>query len=178
ACAATARCRTADSAWASSEWFRGFAGWSTFVRLFRTRGCSTGCTPSQGPTTTYTTPQGTLLEELGVVKLGVDRVVNESWFRLSWMSKEPRRWRGHAGLCPRGGARDHPCGSGRGRHRREHLRVHRQREAGIDRHDPRDGAAEARRQMLAPRRHRLSCGTLSGPVDERDPGNRRVAGHR
>ena len=35
---------------------------------------------------------------------------------------------------------------GRRRHRGEHLRVHRQRQAGVDRRHPRDGAAQARRQ--------------------------------
>ena len=49
----------------------------------------------------------------------------------------------------------------RRRARREHVRVHRSRQAGIDRRDPRDGAAEARRPLLAPGRHRLPGRALS-----------------
>ena len=41
-CAATAACRTAASAWASSASSAGSAGWSTCARRFRIRGCCTG----------------------------------------------------------------------------------------------------------------------------------------
>ena len=42
-CAATARCRTAASAWASSAASAGSAASSTCARRFRTRACCTGC---------------------------------------------------------------------------------------------------------------------------------------
>ena len=49
----------------------------------------------------------------------------------------------------------------RRRARREHLRVHRHRQGGVDRRHPRDGGAQARRPLLAPHRHRLPRRALS-----------------
>ena len=72
------------------------------------------------------------------------------------------------GLAREARARDHARrGDGR-RAGREHVRLHRSRQAGIRRRDSRDGAAQARRPLHAARRHRLPGRALS----------RRAAGRR
>jgi hypothetical protein len=77
------------------------------------------------------------------------------------LPQEPRRRRGHA----RHGARGRPRNHERCQHcrsaGREHVRLHRLGEAGIDRRDSRDGGAETRRQLLAPGCHRLPGRALS-----------------
>ena len=47
-CVATAACRTRDSAWASSAWWRGSAAWTTCERRFRSQGLCTACIRKAG----------------------------------------------------------------------------------------------------------------------------------
>ena len=53
------------------------------------------------------------------------------------------------GLAQQAGHRAHPRRRRRRRARRQHLRLHRQGEAGVDRHHPRDGRAQEDRRLPA-----------------------------
>ena len=53
------------------------------------------------------------------------------------------------GLARRGGSRDHRRRSLGGRHRRQHVCVHRSRQGRVGRRDSRDGATEARRRRAS-----------------------------
>ena len=66
----------------------------------------------------------------------------------------------------------------RRRARRQHLRVHRLGEAGIDRRHPRDGAAQEGRRVPAADRDRLPGRAVSRRAASGDPGDRRRARHR
>ena len=82
------------------------------------------------------------------------------------------------GLAQEAGHELTPRRGGGGRPRREHLRLHRSREAGVDRHHPRDGRAEeggACRRLVV-------TGCLAeryrDELQEADPRDRRGARHR
>ncbi len=156
-CAATARCRTAASAWASSASWRGSAGSSTSARRFRSRACCTGCIRSDSVRMDHRarrdhgeraasrtrTPRSRHLH----VVIGLK--YNEDWTDLSRLSEEPRRLRGDARARPAGGTRADAGRRRRRRARRQHVRLHRLGEAGVDRRDPRDGGAQERRQRAS-----------------------------
>ena len=63
------------------------------------------------------------------------------------------------------------------RARRQYLRVHRSRQAGVNRRHPRNGGAQEERQLLAPGGHRLPRGTLSRRAEEGDSRDRCGARH-
>ena len=84
-CAATAPCRTAASAWASSASSPGSAGSSTCAKRSRTRGCCTGC----------------IRRELGIRHQNT----HEDRPDLPRLSEEPRRLRGDARARAAGGSR-------------------------------------------------------------------------
>src|SRR5262245_15801096 len=80
---------------------------------------------------------------------------NESWNDFARLSEEPRRLRGDARARSEIRPPAHPRRRGCRRSDREYLRVHRQGETGIDRHDSRDGRVEENGQMCAAGRDRL-----------------------
>ena len=82
------------------------------------------------------------------------------------------------GLAQNGGPRSDERPVGRRRPRREHLRLHRLGQAGVDRHDPRDGAAQERRRVPPSDRDRMPGGALPRRAEGADPRDRRGAGHR
>ena len=96
--------------------------------------------------------------------------------RQPGLPEEPRGQRGHAGP-PAARAATSWCAdaAGRRRHRREHLRLHRPRQAGVDRHHPGDGAREGDGPRAAPGGHRLPGAALRRRSCAGDPGDRRHA---
>ena len=100
---------------------------------------------------------------------------NEDWNDLPRLPQEPRRLRGDAGARPAGGARADPRRRRGRRARRQHLRLHRQGEAGVDRHHPRDGRAQEDRRLPDAGRDRLHGGALSRRAARADSGDRRGA---
>jgi hypothetical protein len=154
-CAGTAPSRTAASAWASSVAYRGSAGSSTCGRRFRIRECCIGCIREE------------LQNSPGMGSCRIDEVANAEWILtlctlhstemlnsphedrpdLPRLPQEPRRLRGDARARPQAGPRTDPRPGRRRRARRQHVRVHRQGEAGVDRRHPRDGGAQEDRRL-------------------------------
>ena len=94
------------------------------------------------------------------------------------MSQKPGMRRADAASPARGRARDsHGRHGGRG-DSRQHLRVHRGREAGGHKHDTGSGPAQARGQPQAAARHRLPGSALQGAGALRAAGDGRRRGRR
>src|SRR4029453_15618116 len=74
---------------------------------------------------------------------------NEDWNDLPRLSEESRRLRGHARARPAIRPSANPRRGKSGGSDLKHLRVHRQGETGIDRHDSRDGRIEENGQVSA-----------------------------
>ena len=94
------------------------------------------------------------------------------------LPEEPRRFRGDAGLGPAGGPRaDARPGRGRGAGR-QHLRLHRQGQAGVGGRHPRDGRVQEDRRLQDARRGRLPGRALPRRAQGPDSGNRPHPRHR
>ena len=113
----------------------GSAGSSTSARRSRFRACCIGCIRRRLETVEACASSSWVwslrIMKIGLISLGCPKNLVDSEVML--------------GLAQRGGPRAHADRGERRRARRQHLRVHRLGEAGVDRRDPRDGAAQERR---------------------------------
>ena len=104
---------------------------------------------------------------------------HEDWLDLPRLPEEPRRLRGDARARAAGRPRAHARRRRRRRARRQHVRVHRLGQAGVDRRHPRDGRAQ---EATAPCRRLVVTGCLAeryrDELQARDPRDRRRARHR
>src|SRR6266478_35382 len=90
----------------------------------------------------------------------------------SGLPQEPCRQRSHARYARRPGVLDYSAQRGCRHHRRQHVRVYRQRQEGIDRYDSRDGGTENAGQLQEARGCRLPGGTLPRGNPEGNSGDR------
>ncbi len=81
------------------------------------------------------------------------------------------------GLARRRGARTHARRGRRRRAHRQHVRVHRQGQAGVGGHHPRDGRAQEDGRLPHARGHRLPGRALPRRTARADPRDRRRARH-
>ena len=104
------------------------------------------------------------------------RSVNESRHDLPRLPQEPRRLRGDAGAGRTGWAHPDQRGArGRSPHR-QHVRLHRQVQAGIHQRHPGDGRAEEDRRLPAAGGHRVPRRAVQGRAEGSDTRDRRAAG--
>ena len=101
---------------------------------------------------------------------------NEDRVRVLGLPQESRGFRGHARHGRERRSRNHRRRVASRRAGGEHLRVHRSRQAGIDRYDPRDGGAQEAGRGPETHRHRVSRRALSRGTEKRNPRDRRDLG--